>query len=213
MNQNAGGSFQIKQKSSQRWDFKHRTIIKMIRKVPSRHCPSFHFSSLHFLFFILFVFDMSSRFQIVGSFMRPQDLLTYKRQIEQRDDITYPLYDAFDGYQAAESEAIRNLVAKQIQHGLTIRTDGEFSRSLWHLDFAWGVKGIRRFIDDHGYFFRDKDETSAYETRRDLGLRITGELSGKNHHFIKLFQRLQTLASGFQTKLCVPSATQIFRGL
>ncbi len=153
---------------------------------------------------------MSNRFQTVGSLLRPADLLQYKRQIERRDDITYPFYDNFDGYEACEASATRAVVAREIEHGLTVVTDGEYSKSMWHLDFVWGLGGIRRYIAGHGYFFRDRDGHSQYETRRDIGLRITGELSGKNHHFIGVFRRLQSFAGGHATKLCVPSPSHIF---
>lgn len=33
---------------------------------------------------------MCDRFQIVGSLLRPAELLEYKQQIEHRDDIQYP---------------------------------------------------------------------------------------------------------------------------
>lgn len=36
----------------------------------------------------------SKRFLTVGSFLRPEPLLAYKRQIEVREDIKYPFYDA-----------------------------------------------------------------------------------------------------------------------
>jgi methionine synthase II (cobalamin-independent) len=156
---------------------------------------------------------MSARFQLVGSLLRPQALLNYKRQIEQHDDITYPFYADFEGYEECEVESTRAVVEKQIQHGLTVLTDGEYSRSLWHLDFFWGFQGVRRYIAEHGYFFRDKDQTQKYETRRDIGLEITGEFSGKNHHFIKLYQRLQSLADGRTIKLTIPSPSQIFGDL
>ena len=102
---------------------------------------------------------MSKRFQTVGSLLRPQKLLNYKHQIEQRDDITYPFYADFEGYEECEFEATKDVVNRQIQHGLEIITDGEYSKSMWHLDFVWGLKGISRYIADHGYFFRDKDQT------------------------------------------------------
>jgi 5-methyltetrahydropteroyltriglutamate--homocysteine methyltransferase len=153
---------------------------------------------------------MSKKFQTVGSLLRPKKLLEYKTQIEHRDDIAYPFYDAFPGYEECEAEATKRVVEEQIQHGIEIITDGEFSKSLWHLDFVWGFSGINRYIAEHGYFFRDKDEKAKYETRRDIGLRITGKLSGKNHHFIKIFQRLTSIAGGHETKLCVPSPSHIF---
>jgi methionine synthase II (cobalamin-independent) len=153
---------------------------------------------------------MSKHFHIVGSLLRPASLLAYKRQIELRDDITYPFYTSFEGYETCETQTTGDIISKQIEHNLTIISDGEYSKAIWHLDFAWGLVGIRRYIAPHGYFFRDKDETQKYETRRDIGLQITGEFSGKNHHFIKIFQRLQSLAGNRPTKLCIPSPSHIF---
>ncbi len=153
---------------------------------------------------------MSKRFQIVGSLLRPADLLAYKRKIESRDDIRYPFYDAFPGYKACEAQATQAVVQQEKAHGITVLTDGEYSKSMWHLDFVWGLGGIDRYIAEHGYFFRDKDCCTKYETRRDIGLRITRELSGKNHHFIKIFQSLKALAEDSETKLCVPSPSHIF---
>ncbi|WP_085834192.1 cobalamin-independent methionine synthase II family protein [Clostridium merdae] len=153
---------------------------------------------------------MSKRFHTVGSLLRPQNLLGYKHQIEERDDITYPFYSDFEGYEQCELEATKEVVKQQIQHDLVIITDGEYSKSMWHLDFVWGFEGVSRYIADHGYFFRDKDDTQKYETRRDIGLRITAPLSGKNHHFIEVFKRLQSIAGEKETKLCIPSPSHIF---
>lgn len=153
---------------------------------------------------------MTDKFQIVGSLLRPEELLKYKTQIEHRDDIQYPFYENFEGYAECETEAIKQVVKKEIEHNLSVVTDGEFSKSMWHLDFVWGFDGAQRYIADHGYFFRDVDGTTKYETRKDIGLRITGKLSGKNHHFIKLFKQLQETAGDQPTKLCVPSPSHIY---
>jgi methionine synthase II (cobalamin-independent) len=153
---------------------------------------------------------MCNRFQIVGSLLRPADLLEYKHQIEHRDDIRYPFYQDFQGYEQCEADAIQEVVGKAINNGLSVLTDGEYSKSMWHLDFVWGFQGIERYIADHGYFFRDTDGASKYETRKDIGLRITGELGGKNHHFIHAYTKLQALAGDRETKLCVPSPSHIF---
>lgn len=153
---------------------------------------------------------MSKKFQTVGSLLRPEDLLSYKNQIEHDDSIAYPFYNDLEGYEECEFQATREVVRKEIDHGLEIVTDGEYSKSMWHLDFVWGLKGISRYIAEHGYFFRDKDEVAKYETRRDIGLRITAKLSGKNHHFIKIFKRLKAIAGDHKTKLCVPSPSHIF---
>ena len=153
---------------------------------------------------------MSKKFQIVGSLLRPERLLSYKRQIEDSDTISYPFYNDFAGYEECEVNETKAVVQKEIEHGIDIITDGEYSKSMWHLDFVWGFKGINRYIAEHGYFFRDTDESKKYETRRDIGLRITDPLSGKNHHFIKILQRLLSFAGEHETKLCVPSPSHIF---
>lgn len=153
---------------------------------------------------------MSEKFQTVGSLLRPANLLKYKEQIENRDDIVYPFYKDFEGYEQCEAEATKAVVAKEIEHGLTVITDGEYSKSMWHLDFVWGLCGANRYIAEHGYFFRDSDGCSKYETRKDIGLRITRELSGKNHHFIAVFKRLKSIAGDREIKLCVPSPSHIF---
>ncbi len=153
---------------------------------------------------------MSRRFQLVGSLLRPESLLKYKRQIEQREDIQYPFYDDFPGYREEEQRASREVIKEQIEHNIDIVSDGEFSKSLWHLDFAWGFQGIERFINDHGYMFRDEDGVSNYETRKDIGLRIVGELGGKNHHFIDIYREIVANAKDSQTKLCIPSPSHIY---
>ena len=153
---------------------------------------------------------MSNKFQTVVSLLRPAALLKYKNQIEKRDDITYPFYKEFEGYEQCETESTKDVIAKQVEHGLTVITDGEYSKSMWHLDFVWGFHGVSRYIAEHGYFFRDKDDAQKYETRRDIGLKITEPLSGRNHHFIKIFKQLKSITENRETKLCIPSPSHIF---
>ena len=154
----------------------------------------------------------TDRFQLVGSLLRPANLLAYKNQIEIRDDIQYPFYNAFEGYQETETSEIKKIVARQLEAGIPVITDGEYSRSMWHLDFVWGFEGIERFIADNGYTFQDFDG-GIYETRKDIGIRITKPLSGKNHHFITLFKQLKELAGDHPTKLTVWGAAHAFTEL
>ena len=42
-----------------------------------------------------------------------------------------------------EDAAIRDLVKKEIEAGYKGITDGEFRRAYWHLDFFWGLGGIK----------------------------------------------------------------------
>lgn len=144
----------------------------------------------------------NSKFQLVGSLLRPADLRDYKAAIEQRDDIVYPFYDAFDGYQETEAANIKKIIAEEKANGIDIVTDGEFSKSMWHLDFVWGLKGVERYIADHGYTFKDHDG-GQYETRKDIGIRITEPLSGKNHHFLEIFKLVKQEAGDTATKLTI----------
>lgn len=143
-----------------------------------------------------------SKFQLVGSLLRPANLRDYKTQIEHRDDIQYPFYDSFPGYQETERTEIKKVIANEKANGIDILTDGEYSKSMWHLDFVWGLKGIERYIADHGYTFKDHDG-GHFETRKDIGLRITEPLSGKNHHFLDIYKLLKEEAGDTQTKLTI----------
>ena len=143
-----------------------------------------------------------SKFQLVGSLLRPANLLAYKNKIEHRDDIRYPFYDNFPGYHETETAAIKKVIADEKANGIDILTDGEYSKSMWHLDFIWGLKGIERYIADHGYTFKDHDG-GQYETRKDIGIRIRQPLSGKNHHFLDSYKLLKEEAGDTQTKLTI----------
>lgn len=155
---------------------------------------------------------MTDKFQLVGSLLRPTDLLDYKTKIEHRDDIQYPFYDAFPGYQEVETAAIQQIIAEQKAHGLTVVTDGEHGRSMWHLDFLWGLAGVERYISDHGYAFEDLDG-SHFETRKDIGIRITAPLSGKNHHYLNLYKDTQAQAGEREVKITVWGAAHAFTEL
>lgn len=153
----------------------------------------------------------SKRFLTVGSHLRPENLLQHKHEIEHRDDINYPFYDEIEGYKATEDQAVKAIVAQQVAHGLPEIADGEFSKSMWHLDFVWGFGGVRRYIKELGYQFRDFDRTQIYETRRDIGIDIVAELDGHNHPFIAHFKRLQAYAPvDANLKVCIPSPGHVF---
>lgn len=153
---------------------------------------------------------MSKRFQLVGSLLRPDTLLQYKRQIETNTQINYPFYHAFEGYEATEADAIRQVVQEQLAQGVSVISDGEFSKSIWHLDFLWGLGGVTRHQVPQGLLFKEKDGQQAFETRRDMGIRLTGPLSGVNHHFIKKFKQVQALAGDSPIKWCIPSPSHVY---
>ena len=153
-----------------------------------------------------------SRFQLVGSLLRPEELKAYKTQIEHRDDIRYPFYEDFDGYKDTEEKAIRQIIADQKANGIEIVTDGEYSKSMWHLDFLWGFTGIERYIAENGYTFKDHDG-GQYETRKDIGLRITEPLSGKNHHFLEIYKDVKEQAGDTTSKITVWGPAHAFTEL
>src|SRR5699024_5098663 len=131
--------------------------------------------------------------------------------IEERDDIQYPFYQDFDNYEKVEDEAVADIVKKEIELDFPEITDGEYSKSLWHLDFVWGFDGVRRFIADQGYIFVDHDDENPFETRKDIGIEIFKPLSGKKHPFIDQYTRLVTLYySDIDMSACIPSPTHIY---
>lgn len=157
------------------------------------------------------VANQTKRFLTVGSLLRPTSLLAYKTKIEHRDDIEYPFYSDFEGYKQEEDQAVEAVVQQQIAHDLPELTDGEYSKSLWHLDFVWGLKGVRRYIADNGYFFRDLDQESNYETRKDIGIEIEEPLEGHQHAFIEHYNRLKAVTpQGAALKQCIPSPSHIY---
>lgn len=153
---------------------------------------------------------MSKRFLTVGSLLRDEELLKYKEEIKKRDDITCPFYKDLEGYREAEDAAVSRVVKSQKDHDLCQITDGEHSKSLWHLDFVWGLHGVERYIADTGYYFRDKGNEGIYETRKDIGIRIVNKLNGKNHPFIDHFKRLKELAGESEIKQCIPSPSHVY---
>ena len=153
---------------------------------------------------------MCQKFNLVGSLLRPENLLEYKRKIEIREDINYPFYEDFPGYQEVESDAIKQIVLEQVEHGVDVVSDGEFSKSVWHLDFLWGLTGAQRYIVDKALAFKDKDGSTAFETRKDSGIRIVEKLSGKNHHFLNIFKQIKENAGDAETKICIPSPSHVY---
>ena len=92
------------------------------------------------------------RFDYVGSFLRPEPIK--KARADFKDGkITA------DDLRKIENEEIAKLVEKQKKAGYHVITDGEFRRSYWHLDFMWGLNGIKEIELDHGYFFHGEETT------------------------------------------------------
>lgn len=140
------------------------------------------------------------RFDIVGSFLRPERLKQARADFEN-GTITQ------EELRHVEDEAIIELINKQEKAGLKSVTDGEFRRSWWHLDFFWGLNGIIRRKPAHGYHF------NGIETRADT-VQITGPISGTHHPFVEYFKFTQKHTSqGVQVKQTIPAPAQFLKEL
>lgn len=114
------------------------------------------------------------KFDIVGSFLRP-DYLKEAREQLKKGDITE------EQLRKVEDQAIQELIDKQKKAGLPVITDGEFRRSWWHLDFMWGLQGVEKLEVTQGYTFHD-------EVTRGESAGLCGKISGENHPFIEHFK-------------------------
>ena len=135
------------------------------------------------------------RYDVVGSFLRPQELKDARQKFAadqiSRAELT-----------AVEDRLIIDLIHKEEAAGLKAVTDGEFRRSYWHLDFFWGLQGVKRVTLKHGYFFHDE------ETRKDSA-QLTGKISGENHPFVKAFEFVRDhVSDGTQVKQTIPAPAQ-----
>lgn len=119
------------------------------------------------------------RFDIVGSFLRPEKLRKARADFEAgkiNEEILTRI----------EDEAIIDLVAKQKKAGLRVITDGEFRRATWHLDFMWGFEGVGHCKTDKGLPFHGEaamiDDTF-----------LTGKITVNTHPFVEHFKFLKAL--------------------
>jgi 5-methyltetrahydropteroyltriglutamate--homocysteine methyltransferase len=76
-----------------------------------------------------------ARAETVGSFLRPDDLLSSRKDFAE-GRITAAVL------RAAEDKAIREVVAMQEDVGLDVVTDGEFRRENWWIDFVAKLRGV-----------------------------------------------------------------------
>lgn len=142
-------------------------------------------------------------YDIVGSFLRPDSVkearVNFAANKISQEQLT-----------AVEDEAIRDLVAKEIDTGLKVVTDGEFRRNYWHLDTFWGFSGIEHTYAEHGYLFHDE------ETRNDSA-QVVGKIAfNPEHHDLKAFNFLNELVKdqpGVTARQSIPSPAQFYAEL
>lgn len=134
-------------------------------------------------------------YDIVGSFLRPKEIKDARAQYNS-GEISLP------DLRTVEDAAIADLVAKQVQHGLSMVTDGEFRRRWWHLDW---LKEFDGFTTQH----LDKAGNHI-----ELGY-IDGKISydpGRHHPEIEAYDFLASEASkypGVTAKKCISGPNMI----
>ena len=140
------------------------------------------------------------RFDIVGSFLRPEKLKAARKDYAAGKINGEELKEA-------EDRAITELIHKQKEAGLPVITDGEFRRSWWHLDFMWGLQGVERKEHAQGYVFHDE------VTRAETAV-LSGRISGENHPFVEHFKFIKALEDATVTaRQTIPAPAQFLAEL
>lgn len=117
------------------------------------------------------------RYDYVGSFLRDEELLKARKEYEKEIITKRELTEI-------EDKKIVELIKKQKELGYHVITDGEFRRKSWHLDFFWGLNGIKKVELSHGYYFHGLE---TYHT----SVQVEGEITGENHPFVEHFKFLK----------------------
>lgn len=132
----------------------------------------------------------------VGSLLRPAVLkearLAYQEGRLSPEDL-----------RSVENAEIKKLVEKQKEVGLLAVTDGELRRSWWHLDFLWGLDGVKKVAADHGSIAFHGKDTKA-ET-----IEIEGKLDFSQHPFLEDFKFLKEAAGRHTAKFTIPSPSML----
>ncbi len=136
------------------------------------------------------------RYDIVGSFLRPERLKKARTQFSEGTIDAASL-------KKVEDEEILRLVQLQKQAGLKAVTDGEFRRGWWHLDFLWNLDGVEKVsaerfsIDFHG------KDTKA------VTVEINGKIDFNDHPFLEHFRFVKEAAGDTLVKFTIPSPSML----
>lgn len=140
------------------------------------------------------------RYDYVGSFLRPEELISMRKDFEDGKITAEEL-------KAAEDRCIADLVTKQKAADYHVITDGEFRRKSWHLDFMWGLNGVERIELDHGYFFHGME---TYHT----SVEVTGKITGESHPFVDHYKFLRQFEDeNTVAKQTIPAPAQMLSEL
>lgn len=137
------------------------------------------------------------RFDIVGSFLRPEALKQARSQCSCGD------ISCADLSQVEDTE-IAKLVEHQKNVGLHAVTDGEFRRTFWHLDFLAALDGVQEIdVDKFSVQFK-------HHSVRPKTLKIVDKIGfPANHPFIEHYRSLQRIAGTTEVKLTIPSPSML----
>ena len=136
------------------------------------------------------------RFDVVGSFLRPERLKEARRAFEAGSIDAAAL-------KQVEDECILDLIAKEKAAGLAAITDGEFRRATWHLDFMWGFAGVGHSATDLGLPFHD-EAAKIDDTYLTGPISLVGEHPFVEHfRFVAAQEDENTVA-----KLTIPAPAQ-----
>ena len=142
---------------------------------------------------------LNPKIDIVGSFLRPEEVKRCRSGYKSGDISLAQLREV-------EDAGIANLVAQQVEHGLTVVTDGEFRRRWWHLDW---LKEFDGFTTHHLV-----KELNGVSNEIELGY-IDGKFSydsSRSHPEVEAFEFLANEAakySGVTAKKCISGPNMI----
>ncbi len=143
------------------------------------------------------------RADLVGSFLRPPELLEARRCYADGQ------LDA-DALREAEDKAIREVVILQEELGFQAATDGEFRRTSWHMDFIYQLGGITRTDEQLQVAFKNAEGTTSFTS---AALRVNDRVRIDDTIFADAFKFLQSMVKTAIPKLTIPSPSMVhYRG-
>ncbi|STY64428.1 5-methyltetrahydropteroyltriglutamate--homocysteine methyltransferase [Mannheimia haemolytica] len=101
-------------------------------------------------------------------------------------------------------QEVKKLVELQKQHGVKAVSDGEFSRTWWHLDFLAELDGM------------DWQETEVFNVNftghkpKGQTVKIVGDIDfSESHPFVDAYRLLKEAAGDYPTKFTIPAPTML----
>lgn len=137
------------------------------------------------------------RYDIVGSFLRKQELK------QAREQYTVGTLSA-EALKEVEDRCIRSLVEGEKAVGLKAVIDGEYRRAFWHMDFLWGLLGVEKVENEHFSI-----AFQGYQLKSQTLKTVDQVDFPENHPFLKHYRFLHSIADGVTAKQCIPSPSML----